>query len=398
MNYLNEDFIDDLDVNQDVTQNPEDAADFEGGWLLDANFNMLHFQDDTMYSKKFGDEYNIWTRYIRMRTVMERMGFAGAHKIETRFYVFYKDGMDEKFEIVNVTLTPDKHYVKDYIDAEYYKNKYLSYNVSFQIELRFVPAKTTFRKFVSDIQSFCNALEQCKNRVFETNGQMYTSRGWYPFEKLEYHPENYKTMYEALYPGEKVQKTAADVVYNQSVIEDIMRQFTEKHKENVESWKIERQYFDHMQHVNYTSVYVPDRHCIFIYIDGIMTEEETPNRRNFYNDMLTWIKDDIFKWIPMNIKRLFSICVIVHPNEKMIIPAPYKRADVCPPDRDDYRYLTNYNSGLGRLKCVLSLVVGSGRNNSQMVVAFMKHNKSEFNITGKFTYPTGYKWLQLVQP
>ena len=51
-----------------------------------------------------------------MRTVMERMGFAGAHKIETRFYVFYKDGMDEKFELVNVTLIPDKHYVKDYID------------------------------------------------------------------------------------------------------------------------------------------------------------------------------------------------------------------------------------------------------------------------------------------
>jgi len=48
MNYLNEDFIDDLDVNQDVTQNPVDAADFEGGWLLDANFNMLHFQDDTL--------------------------------------------------------------------------------------------------------------------------------------------------------------------------------------------------------------------------------------------------------------------------------------------------------------------------------------------------------------
>ena len=48
MRYLNEDFIDDLDVNQDVTQNPEDAADFEGGWLLDANFNMLHFQEDTL--------------------------------------------------------------------------------------------------------------------------------------------------------------------------------------------------------------------------------------------------------------------------------------------------------------------------------------------------------------
>jgi hypothetical protein len=233
--------------------------------------------------------------------------------------------------------------------------------------------------------------------VFETNGQMYTSRGWYLFEKLEYHPENYKTMFEALYPGEKIQKTAADAVYNQSVIEDIMRQFTEKHTENVESWKIERQYFDHMQHVNYTSVYVPDRHCIFIYIDGIITEEETPNRRNFYNDMLTWIKDDIFKWIPMNIKRLFPICVIVHPNEKMIIPAPYKRTSLCPPDRDDYRYLLNYNSVSGSLKCVLSLVTGSGRQNSQMVVAFMKHNKSEFNITGKFTYPTGYKWLQLVQ-
>jgi hypothetical protein len=87
------------------------------------------------------------------------MGFAGAHKIEMRFYVFYKDGMDEKFELVNVTLTPDKHYVKDYIDAEYYKNKYLSYNISFQIELRFVPVQTTFRKFVGDIQQFCNALE-----------------------------------------------------------------------------------------------------------------------------------------------------------------------------------------------------------------------------------------------
>ena len=121
MRYLNEDFIDDLDVNQDVTQNSEDAADFEGGWLLQANFNMLHFQEDTLYSKiTFNDNYNIWTRYVRIRAIMERMGFAGAHKIDTRFYVFYKDGNDEKFEIVNIVPTPDKRLAKDYIDAEYY--------------------------------------------------------------------------------------------------------------------------------------------------------------------------------------------------------------------------------------------------------------------------------------
>ena len=227
---------------------------------------------------------------------------------------------------------------------------------------------------------------------------MYTSRGWYTFDKLEYHPENYQSMYECLYPGEKTQKTAADTIYNQSILENIMRQFTEKHAENISGWKIERQYFDHMQHVNYSTVYVPDRNCIFIYIDGIITKEETPNLRNFYNDMLTWAKEDIFKWIPMNIKQLFSICVIVHPDKKKNIPMPYKRDSVTPPDRNDYRYLTNYNSGVGRLRCVLSLVVGAGRNNSQMVVAFMKHNKSEFNIQGKFTYLPAYKWLQLVQP
>lgn len=154
MKYLNEDFIDDLDVSQDVTQDTSDTDDFSGGWILRANFNMLHFQDDTLYGKKYNEEdiYNIWTRFVRMRVLMERMGFVGAHRIDSRFFVFYRDNMDEKFEIIDAHLTPDKRLVSDYIDAEYYKNKYLSYTVGFQMELRFVPAQTTFRKFIGDIQ------------------------------------------------------------------------------------------------------------------------------------------------------------------------------------------------------------------------------------------------------
>ena len=405
MRYLNEDFIDTLDQEDVVSQASSDnkIKDDENTLKIQVNFIDLFYQQDIL-SKYLNPEnvknrYNIFKRFNYVKNLLETCSFIGHAEYIPKIYICYTDDKRNQIEKeILPEITPVKKTMMDFVDAQKCKDLYGQFSVSFQVECIYVAQKTSFRRFISDIQRlFFNVEKLSKENEIETNIMLYIpGHGWYQSKNFKDN-SYYAKFFNGLYPGEREERTSVEVVYKKEIIEDILKEYTAKN-EQVVSWRIEKRFFDPTLYNNHTNVYVARRDVLIIHIDATVEDE-----RSFYGDMLTSIRQGIFDRIPLTISREFSILVYVHPDKKFNIPQPLKRDTRFPPkdaNAEGYCYMTNYNSmgGGNGFKSILP-IIDRNKKMTQEVVAFSKPgNPMKFDIRGKFTFMPAYKWLQLLEP
>lgn len=405
MRYLNEDFIDSLDQEEVVSQSSGEAKlkDDVNTLKIQVNFIDLYYEGDILNKyrdvEKQNSKYNIYKRFVYVKNLLESCGFIGSAEYIPKIYICYNDENRNPIEKeILPDLSPVKKLMTDFVDAQKCKDLYGQFSVSFQVECIYVPAKTSFRRFISDIQRLLDNIEkQSKSNEIETNVLLYIpEHGWYQGKNFKDNTY-YAKFFCGLYPGEQETRTSVEVVYKKELLEDILKTYISMNKDVV-SWRLEKRFFDPTLYNNHTNVYVPRRDVIIMHIDATVENEE-----DFYGDMLTGIRTGIFNKIPLTISREFSILVYVHPDKKFNIPQPLKRDTRFPPSgcgAEGFCYMTNYNSmGSGHgFKTILPLM-DKQLIMTQKVVAFSKPGQPDkFDIRGKFSFLPAYKWLQLIEP
>lgn len=210
-------------------------------------------------------------------------------------------------------------------------------------------------------------------------------------------------MYNDLFPGTDESAAPDDALYNQTIFENILIEFTKEHSELVKLWKLNKCFYDPTKYPNKTFVTLYQADILEIVLDCKVPDDDNdkyPHER-FYTKMLNAVKEDIFEKIPNVIRHFLKVCVIIRPSAKYTIDAPTKK-DARRPDRgigDGYEFVFNhYGIGSSHIKAFLRYE-DQQVHDSQCCVMFMKHNKpNELNFNGHIQYPPAYKWAQMIQP
>ena len=156
--YLNEDFIDQIDSEDMTGELAQEDAHINGDCSFGFGIDYLHFQKDmvdhllTDFTKPGHQSYNIYRIYQKIKRVVSAMNIVGNFELVCSAYAYYSQNYEQKdTEVATFTPTPDMPHMWLYVDTGELTRLYGSYTLGVGISCNYVPQKTSFRRFITDM-------------------------------------------------------------------------------------------------------------------------------------------------------------------------------------------------------------------------------------------------------
>ena len=328
---------------------------------------------------------------------MSAIRFIGNFEVTCHAWIQYRSNYtEEEIEVCEFVPTQDKPHLWNYLDTMSLIQQYGQFSASVSLKCCYAPEKISFKKFISDIH-FLQELNESLTKDISYAGSICIMMklpdcGWYQLTGFSTYKENFANFYKYLYGDDSAsEKSVADTIYNEGVIKDIVRRFWEKNSDMVESWSVQRVFYNPEKYPNRAYVTLKQRNIILI---DLVCHVEQPDELKtcFYTRILEALKS-VFNEIPKIVRHEYVILVRITSKDKYMIPQSARANDTkpIPGYADGYTYVINQN-GIN-FKSILVYDDIASKAGETMCVVMFTNGKGKLMHRAKITYPAAFKWL-----
>ena len=144
--FLNEEFIDNLDAKEDLTNSSSQSDnDIESEYIIQFGVDLELYQHDIVDVHVLNDhyrrdmalkEYDIWKKFQIVKRMAQSISFIKEYQLKTAIYL---EQLNEVVREIPVEPSQDKRYIWDFLDVESAIKEFTRFTVGLSISIVYVP-------------------------------------------------------------------------------------------------------------------------------------------------------------------------------------------------------------------------------------------------------------------